>query len=131
MNRESMNVALRSRLVPALRSRGFKGSLPHFRRAREDYIDLLTVQFDKWGGGFIVEIGRCPADGITMHWGEQIAPGKVTAHDLHPEKRHRLGSPAPGADGRWFRFDDGTSVESAADAAVSMLNEAERWWTAG
>lgn len=131
MNRESMDAALRVRFTPALRSRGFKGSLPHFRRVREDRIDLLTVQFDKWGGGFVIEIGRCPADGITTPWGKEIAPGKVTAHDLHPNARHRIGSRAPGEDGRWFRFDDGTPAGTVADAAVAMLEEADRWWDAG
>ncbi len=131
MNREAMNAALRDRLVPVLRARGFRGSLPHYRRIRATAIDLLTVQFDKWGGGFVVELGRCGPGGFTTAWGKEIPPGQVTAHDLNPSDRHRLGSPAPGTDGRWFRFDDGTSVEAAADAVVAMLDEAESWWAAG
>jgi hypothetical protein len=30
----------------------------------------LTFQFDRHGGGFVIEIGQCPADGCTTHWGE-------------------------------------------------------------
>ena len=124
-----MTTALRARFVPPLRSRGFKGSLPHFRRARENRIDLLTIQFDRHGGGFVIEIARCPPDGCTTHWGLKVPPEKVTAHDLNV--RHRLGSPAPGKEGRWFRYDDGSAVETVADAAVAMLGEADRWWDAG
>jgi hypothetical protein len=41
--------SLKSIFVPALRERGFKGSLPHFRRLMSDRIDLLTIQFDRRG----------------------------------------------------------------------------------
>jgi len=63
-----------------------------------------------------------------MHWGEVIPPGKVTAHDITPYDRPRLGAPAPGEDGRWFRFDDGTPTTTVAEDATSMLEEAEQWW---
>jgi Domain of unknown function (DUF4304) len=129
MNRQSMNAALRDRFVPLLRERGFKGSLPHFRRIDEDRIDLLTLQFDKYGGGFVIEISRCPLDGVTTAWGKNIPAARVTAHDLHHDERHRLGSPAPGQDGRWFRYDKRKSAKTVADDAASMLPEADAWWT--
>ena len=129
--RDDMNAALRARLVPALRSRGFRGSLPHFRRILANRIDLLTVQFDKWGGGFVLEISRCVPQGVTTYWGKEIPPGKVTVHDVHPDQRHRLGSSAPGEDGRWFRYDDGTPAETVAAAASAALTEADQWWDAG
>jgi hypothetical protein len=128
--RDDMNASLRAQLVPALRSRGFRGSLPHFQRILANRIDLLTVQFDKWGGGFVVEISRCGPQGVTTHGGKEIPPRKVTAHDVHPNQRHRLGSPAPGEDGRWFRYDDGTPIETVAAAASGMLTKADQWWDA-
>jgi hypothetical protein len=131
MNRDDMQAALQAALVPALRERGFSGSLPHFRRIQSDRIDLLTIQFDRHGGGFIVEISKCGPNGTTTSWGKEIPAARVTAHDLHPEKRHRLGSPGPGVDGRWFRFDEGTPPDSVARAVVEQLAEADRWWTAG
>jgi len=75
--RERMIETLKEYVVPVLRNRGFKGSFPHFRRTADNAIHLLTFQFDKWGGAFIVEIAACPLVGITMHWGEYIPPGKV------------------------------------------------------
>ncbi len=123
-----MDAALREIFVSALRARGFRGSLPHFRRPCHDRIDLLTVQFDRHGGGFVIEIARCSPDGTTLSWGEAITPGRVTAHDISPSGRHRLGSPMPGEDGRWFRFDDGTSTTIVAKDATSMLEEADLWW---
>jgi len=130
-SQDEMLAALKAHLLPVLRDHGFKGSLPHLRRARENRIDLLTIQFDKWGGGFVIEIARCGSEGITTHWGKEIPPGKVTAHDVHPDQRHRLGSPKPGVDGRWFRYDSGASCESVAKQVVSMLPEADTWWATG
>ena len=131
MKRNDMVAALQGVFVPALRERDFKGSLPHFRRIRSDRIDLLTVQFDSHGGGFIVEVAKCDPTGLTTVWGKQIPPDRVSAWDLHPSQRHRLGSPGPGRDGRWFRFDDGTRPNTAAKAAVGYLREADRWWDPG
>jgi hypothetical protein len=51
-----MEAELKSAVVPKLRSHGFKGSYPHFRRFADERIDLLTFQHDKWGGGFVIEI---------------------------------------------------------------------------
>ena len=126
-----MNASLKAALVPALRARGFKGSLPHFRRATDARIDLLTIQFDQHGGGFIVEISRCGPEGITTSWGKHIPPNKVTAHDLHLYERHRLGSPGRDVDGRWYRFDDGSPTDLIAHELVGHLAEADEWWAAG
>jgi hypothetical protein len=131
MCREKMNEALKTGFVPILRQLGFKGSLPHFRRRRDEGVDLLTIQFDRHGGGFAVEISRCGVEGVTTHWGEHIPAAKVTAHDLHPDQRHRLGSPAPNVDGRWFRFDDGTLPMAVVGSLCTYIEEAERWWAAG
>ena len=104
-DREAMDAALKELVVPVLREKGFKGSLPHFRRVKPDAIDLITFQFDKWGGGFVVEISKCPPDGFTMAWGERISPSKVTAHHLNPDQRKRI-QPRDGAGtDSWFRFD--------------------------
>jgi len=126
-----MLAALEAHLLPVLRDQGFKGSLPHLRRARADGIDLLTIQFDKRGGGFVIEIARCGREGITTHWGKKIPAGRVKAHDLPHDQRHRLGSPGPGVDGRWFRYDSGTSCDAVAEQVVAMLPEADAWWATG
>ncbi|HEV8113564.1 MAG TPA: DUF4304 domain-containing protein [Planctomycetota bacterium] len=129
MKQEKMLAALRALFVPVLRERGFRGSLPHFRRIGPTGIDLLTVQFDRRGGGFIVEVARCGPDGHATYWGKQVPPSRVCAHDIHPGERHRLGASGPGVDGRWFRFDDGSSIDNVAHEAVDILQEADAWWS--
>ncbi len=127
--REEMIAVLKSIVVPVLRRSGFTGSFPHLRRLGEKQIDLITFQFDKWGGGFVVEISKCGTDGVTMSWGEKIPPKKITAHDLHPRDRFRLGCKGPGTD-HWYRYDSGNSPESVAREVVQQLDNAEKWWAA-
>jgi len=126
--RVQMESALKMSVVPLLRIKGFKGSFPHFRRAGELGIDLLTFQFDRNGGGFVIEIARAMAGCITTHWGKEIPGNKVTAWDLHPDDRHRIKlTEGAGADA-WFRFDNG-NVEQAAQQVVGKLPHAEAWWS--
>ena len=127
--RQAMNAELKASLLPTLRDHLFQGSLPHFRRTRSNGIDLLTIQFDKHGGGFVIEIARCPAEGITTYWGKHIPPSKVTAWDIHPKERQRV-QPRKGS-GRedWFRFDQG-DVKAAALNVRDYLPMAEAWWHA-
>src|SRR5262245_34082606 len=75
--RDQMIAALRDVVVPVLRDMGFSGSFPHFRRIRESQIDLLTFQFNRYGGSFVVEAACCASEGFTTHWGEHIPPQKV------------------------------------------------------
>lgn len=118
--------ALREGVVPKLRARGFSGTFPHFRRRGANQIDLLTFQFDKYDGGFVVEIAKCPPEGVRTSWGAEITPGKVNAH--HINQRLRLGSAGPGSD-HWFRYDRGASTNQIAESVLPYLDaQAEPWW---
>jgi hypothetical protein len=127
-----MVMALQQIVVPKLRERGFKGSFPHFRRMTRDKIDLLTFQFDKWGGGFVIEISKCPPNGTTTHWGEHIPPNKVKVWNMHPSQRTRLQPKKSSSTADWFRYDNTKSQEDVfkkvARDVLPFLDIAERWW---
>jgi hypothetical protein len=128
-SREEMVGALRRIMVPALRGRGFSGSFPHLRRLSPTGIDLFTFQFDRHGGGFIIELGRSAPGGLTTYWGKVIPPNKVTVWDLHPDHRHRLQPAAgPGTDS-WFRFES-KDVDKVARSVLPFLAAAESWYAA-
>ena len=102
-SRLEMDRALKYIVVVNLRTRGFKGSFPRFRRFCEDAIDLITFQFDRSGGGFVIEIARCPLDGIVTDWDEVIPGSKVRAWDV--TNRVRIGPPDASDTDYWFRYD--------------------------
>lgn len=130
-----MTAALKKHVVPILKERGFTGKFPNFRRMNDTGIDLLTFQFDKWGGGFVVNIAACPKEGTTTYWGETFGPDVVTAH--HINYRLRLGATDEESD-HWFRYDKKgfgflfsrrDPFEAAALEVLPYLDsQAENWW---
>ncbi len=127
-SRDQMNQALKAVVVPLLRQRGFSGTFPHFRRCKPERIDLFTFQFDRYGGGFVIEIARCEPSGFTTHWGKQIPPTKVTAWDMPPKMRARIQPDNGSGTESWFRF-DGVSMNifiRTAESVVPFIEQAER-----
>lgn len=82
---------------------------------------MITFQFNKWGGSFVVELASCPKGGTTTYWGEKIPPNKVNAH--HINKRFRLGAKSLEEDGIWFNYEKAESEEDYSKVAVRVLNQ--------
>jgi hypothetical protein len=130
-SRDRMIAALQEIAVPVLRDIGFSGSFPHFRRIREPQIDLLTFQFNRHGGSFVVEVAFCAPDGFTNHWGKHIPPKKVCAHDIHPKQRLRLGSHPPQKADHWFYYEPERSdifTDTALELLPLLRADAEQFW---
>ncbi|WP_342541960.1 DUF4304 domain-containing protein [Paenisporosarcina sp. FSL H8-0542] len=127
--RKMMDNALKKIVIPALRKQEFKGSFPHFRRTNEKIIDLITIQFNRLGGSFGVELETCPIEGVTMSWGEKIPPNKATTHHLN--NRFRLGAKSVDEEGIWFDFENAKTeddFEEIASSVVGLLNTSDRFW---
>lgn len=126
-----MTAVLKTVVVQELRSRGFSGSFPHFRRIREKQIDLITFQFSQWGGQFAVNVLFCPANGRTLPDGKHIPPSKVTADNVGFMLPLRLGSKPPKEVDHWFRFDAGEAdvFNALARDVLSLIgSQAETFW---
>ncbi|OWT71476.1 MULTISPECIES: DUF4304 domain-containing protein [unclassified Achromobacter] len=124
-DRPQMEAALKQTIIPALRSAGFRGSFPHFRRIGNIQTDLWTFQVDKYGGGFVIEISSCPREGMTTAWGKFIPASKVTAHDIN--ERLRLQN-HPGSDTTaWYRYDT-DAIDTIIARILEALPLAEDWW---
>lgn len=127
--RQEFDEALKGIVVPFLREKGFKGSMPHFRRQQSDRINLLTFQHSLYDTKFVIEIANCPVDGVITSWGKQIPKNKVTAHDMGD--RMRLGSEKQNTD---YWFDYGTkslfsnTFNKIAKEIIELWGEAENWW---
>ena len=124
-SRDQMKKALKDVVVPRLKEAGFAGSFPHLRRRRPDRIDLFYFQFDRHGGGFIIELAQCAPDGFTTYWGKQIAPDKVTARDLPPTQRARIQPRVGSGTDSWFRY-DASDFTKTAESVLPFVGQAER-----
>jgi len=135
-DREAMNNALKEHVIPILREKKFEGSLPHFRRITDHQIDLLTFQFDQYGGGFVIEVSKAPNEPFQTYWGETIQPNKLTAYDLNPTNRKRIhpkGILDKDSTDDWFRYDKFTFFKKnifkkIAKQVIKNLDLAEKYW---
>ncbi|MBA2936891.1 DUF4304 domain-containing protein [Paenibacillus sp. CGMCC 1.16610] len=127
VERDIMIDALKTIVIPELREKGFKGSFPHFRRITDKKIDILTFQFDKYGGGFRLEIAVCSPEGLTHDWGEKVTPNKVTAYHLNIQNRKTILD-----NGNWFRYDKktffGSVYKKVASKVLKSFKKAEEYW---
>ena len=127
--RPEVERALTARVVPLLRERGFTGSLPHFRRRLATKTDLVTFQFDRHGGGFVLEVAEGPSTEFVTSWGKVIPASRLTAYDINPPKRKRLRPGPGGAPDAWFRYDRDLSPDAVAIQVISFLGQLDEWWT--
>ena len=137
-NRDEMVKKLNEIVVPALRQLGFKGSVPHLRRLTKDRINLLTFQFDRHGGGFVIEIANCNTTDYKTASDRLIAPGKLTAHDFYIRKRIQANMKTSNSStDDWFRYDKkhlfglGDIYKKVCKDVLSKLNIAEEYWRDG
>lgn len=143
-----MRAALKRLVVPALRERGFRGELPHLRRVSADATHTFTVQTSKWGGEFIVELGRAAAGPYRTSTGEVIEPAQLTSWNMRDADRARLRAVPDTSHETWFRYAPRTrdraaawlarllgrpapadGFERAARQLLSLLPECDRWWS--
>ena len=136
--RKEMVKSLSEIVIPVLRQKGFKGSFPHFRRLTTDRINLLTFQFDRSGGGFVIEITNCQPNGFSTSWGTKIEPNKLTAHDLFFRKRIQSNMDTTSSlTDDWFRYDRkyllgfGDIYKKVCKDVLSKLDIAEDYWENG
>src|SRR5687768_16724922 len=140
-HRALMTKALQDKLVPELRARGFKGSLPHFRRPLPDRLDFLTVQFNLAGGSFVVEIAKCGPSGKEEGYGSEFPLAKLNVQYFRD--RLRLGSdPKAAREDHWFvfgprRYDPPEDLkpdshyERVASSVLPFIDaQADPWWQA-
>jgi hypothetical protein len=134
--RDLMIQKLKIIVIPYLKYKCFTGNFPHFRRICKNRIDLITFQFDKYGGGFVVEIAKCPNKIFVSYWGKKIPQNKITAHDLHPNERLRLRSKISKSDKEkdyWFRYDKwnlfGNIFDKLTKKVIRLIEtQAEPYW---
>ena len=100
-NREMMKKQLLSNVVAPLLEVGFTGQFPHYRRNFQDCVELVTFQWNKYGGAFTVEVTAVfPNHKDTNCAAERIDVNRVTVWETN--RRYRL----KGTYDRWFYYQD-------------------------
>ncbi|MFG4002824.1 DUF4304 domain-containing protein [Flavobacterium aquidurense] len=134
--RNQMIISLKKLFIPELRKLNFKGSFPHFRRIENDITNLITFQFDRYGGGFVIELANYKGKEYVTSWGEITELKKLTAHHLNQRKRIYPDSEnEDNGKGSWFRYDKktflnfGNIYEKIAKKAIEKIPLMEKYWS--
>lgn len=137
-NKKEMIKSLNLIVVPVLRDLGFTGSFPHFRRNIDDRLNFITFQFDRSGGGFVIEIANCPVNGVNIPFIKDIKPNKLTAHHLNKRKRIQSNMVTTSSlTEDWFRYDREylfgfrSIYKKVSKDVLSKLTIAEDYWKQG
>lgn len=126
-----VRAVLKRILVPELEAFGFEGQFPEFKRAVGERLQLLSVQFDKHGGGFFLEFANHPPGDLTTSWGEVVTEADITLAHTPIERRARLQRHGHqnSLSEDWFRYEDPSlpEVEDLVRSVCALLPQVEAW----
>ena len=101
-NLQIMKKHLEITVIQPLLSQGFTGEYPHFRREKENCIELITFQTNKYGGSFTVEVSAVfpNSDNKNFEWYDDLIIKNLTVWNTN--ERYRLKGMYNG----WFYYRD-------------------------
>ena len=139
MSREGdlMRKALKKVLLPELKAMGFVGTSSSFQRRTAEHLDLLDIQYWKYGGQFILEFARTKRGDLNTSWGEIVPEEKIGVAHMSPLKRARLQRTIEATEDlfRGFKFSDfGEDLDkysALASQVASLLPQVNVWLEGG
>ena len=124
-------------LEPAMSAQGFAVRYPHFQRKRNGHLELVSLQHDKWGGGFFLEFAKHAGGDLETAWGECVPEAEVEVAHTDPATRARLLATTrhSGTSRDYFRHESFTEDRAQCDVLVSevvgLLPQVFEWFECG
>jgi len=118
-------------------AQGFAVSYPHFQRKRDDHLELVSLQHDKWGGGFFLEFAKHKAGDLETSWGELVPEAEIEVAYTDPGTRARLlaATRHSNTSQDYFRHESFANDLAQCDALVSevvrLLPQVFEWFENG
>ncbi len=118
-------------LAPTLEADGFRGNFPDFQRFENGELHLLSVVFDKNGGGFFLEFTSHPPGDMETSWGEVIPEEEITVAHTPFESRARLqqNGHQSSLSEDWFRFEklSAEEIEKLVQDVCDLKSQVNDW----
>ena len=133
MSREGdlLRKSLRRFVIPELVRLSFVGKTSSFQRTGLDFLDLLSVQYWKYGGEFILEFGRRERGDLLTSWGVLVPEAKIDVAYVNVLQRARLVRDTRAEGFRGFRFEgfgeDTSAYDSLAEYVATLLPQVDTW----
>lgn len=132
-----MRKALKRHLFPELIRIGFTGKTTTFQRLEAQTQDLLSLQYWKYGGEFVLEFARRQRGPFATNWGAMVSEEKMEVAYLNPLDRARLqqAGPCAGPHMSGFAFEsfgqDSSLYESLAAQVACLVPAVDEWLRCG
>lgn len=129
--------AIKRILEPEMAAAGFSIRYPHFQRHRGGRLELVSVQHDKWGGGFWLEFAPHAPGDLATSWGEVVPESSIDVAHTDPATRARLLASTADAASRnsFFRYetfaDDKDRCEALVTEVAALLPQVFAWFDDG
>lgn len=128
-----LRAAMKKLLEPFLAAQGFTGKYPHFQRKRSNHLQLLSVIYDKWGGGFVLEFAHHPTGALHTSW-DTVVPEEeidVTYTSLSSRARLVRTERGQGSYEDFFRYeniaDDREQCEALVSRVIERFSQVNEW----
>jgi len=128
-----IRVAMKKLFEPFLAAEGFTGKYPHFQRKEGGDLQLLSVIYDKWGGGFVLEFAHHPTGPLHTAWGTIVPEEEIDVAYASVSTRARLvrTERGQGCYQDFFRYegiaDDREQCEALVNQVVALFPQVNRW----
>jgi hypothetical protein len=134
---ELMRKALKKVLLPELNRIGFTGTSSNFQRRSAENLDLLSIEYWKYGGQFILEFARSKRGALNTSWGEVVQEEKIGVAHISPLQRARLQRTLEASEDlfRGFKFsgfgEDLAKYIALAHEVAALLPQVNAWLESG
>ena len=132
-----IRAAMKKLFEPFLAHEGFIGKYPHFQRKEAGELQLLSVIYDKWGGGFVLEFAHHPSGVLHTSWGAVVPEEEIEVAYTSPGTRARLvrTERGQGCYEDFFRYekiaDDREQCETLVSGVIGLFPQVNEWLRRG
>lgn len=114
-NRQIMLKVLNKNVIPSLLEQGFTGKHPHYRREKDNCIEFICFDTNKWGGSFTIEVSAIFPDSKFTNCLDDTLAEDVWG----TSNRYRLDGLLDG----WFYYDDEDFTLETAEKICDEINK--------
>lgn len=114
-NRQIMLKVLNKNVIPSLLEQGFTGKHPHYRREKDNCIEFISFDTNKWGGSFTIEVSAIFPDSKFTNCLDDTLAEDVWG----TSNRYRLDGLLDG----WFYYDDEDFTLETAEKICDEINK--------
>ena len=114
-NRQIMLKVLNKNVIPSLLEQGFTGKHPHYRREKDNCIEFISFDTNKWGGSFTIEVSAIFPDSKFTNCLDDTLAEDVWG----TSNRYRLDGLLDG----WFYYDDKDFTLETAEKICDEINK--------